>query len=76
MSYLDGTDRDSCPFCFRALNDYVNSESYAGKWVSIDVPLDILIGESVSAKDYLYRACKRFNETTDGEVRFNLDSLR
>ena len=76
MSYLEDTPDDSCPFCFRALNEYINSESYAGKWVSVDVPVDILIGESVSAKDYLYRACKRFNETTEGKVRFNLDLLR
>ena len=76
MSYLEDTDRDSCPFCHRALNDYVESESYAGKWVSIDVPVDILVAGGVQAKEFLYRACKHWNETTEFDVRFNLESLR
>jgi len=76
MGYLDGLDKDSCPFCHRALNDYVSSEAYAGKWVSIDVPVDILIGESVDAKEFLYRACKYWNENAEGGVKFNIDVLR
>ena len=75
MGYLEGLDRDSCPFCHQAFDDYVESESYAGKWVSIDVPTDIMIGEAVAAKDYLYRCCKAWNEKKH-TVRFNLDSLR
>jgi len=76
LSYLEDTDGDSCPFCHRALSDYVDSESYAGKWVSIDVPVDILIHGGVRAKEFLYRACREWNETTKGEVKFNLDTLR
>ena len=76
MGYLDGLDNGDCPFCMKALDEYVSSESYAGRWVSIDVPTDLLIGEAVGAKEFLYRACKKFNMTTKGKVKFNLDSLR
>ena len=76
MGYLDGLEGDACPFCMRALDDYVGSESYAGKWVSIDVPTDIMIGEGVGAKEFLYKCLKHWNDTTLGGVRFNLDSLR
>ncbi len=76
MGYLEGLARDECPFCLKSFNDFVNSESYAGKWVSVDVPVDIVIGEAVSAKDFLYRCCKKWNNETKGTVRFNLDTLR
>jgi hypothetical protein len=71
MSYLEG----GCPFCYRAFSEYVESESFAGKWVTIDVPEDIIIGEASGAKEWLYKCLKHYNEK-NGVVRFNLDSLR
>lgn len=57
------------------VNQYVNKESYAGKWITVDVPVDILIYESVDAKDFLYQCCKIWNDKKR-RVQFNLDSLR
>ncbi len=76
MGYLDGLARDTCPFCLRALDDFIESESYAGKFVTIDVPTDIMVLESTRAKNWLYRRCKEYNLMTKGRVRFNLESLR
>ena len=75
MSYLEDTDSDSCPFCHRALNEYIQSEAYAGKFVSIDVPLDIPIAEACVLLDELYAICKFLNERRNGGVQFDLDSI-
>jgi len=82
-----GIFADICPLCGCGpapkredledlLNKYVNKESYAGKWVSIDIPADMLVYEAVGAKEWLYRKCKEYNNMTKGKVKFNLDSLR
>ena len=76
MGYLDGLDADCCPFCMRSLDEFVSSKSYVGKYITIDVPTDMVVAHAVSAKEFLYACCKKWNEETKGKVRFNLESLR
>ena len=75
MSYLEDTAEDSCPFCHRALNDYIQSEAYAGKFVSIDVPLDIPISEAVILLDEFYAICRFLNERRERGVKIDLDVI-
>jgi len=76
MGYLDNLPKDSCPFCLRALSDYVSSESYVGRYITVDVPADILVGEATVLKEKLYKTLKRLNQTAKGRVRFNIESLK
>jgi hypothetical protein len=82
-----GLPENQCPLCgigagvkdddiLELLNRFVSANAYAGKWVSVDVPTDILVAEAVVAKGWLYKVCKEYNRTTKGKVRFNLDSLK
>jgi len=82
-----GIFADVCPLCGVGpntgrrdiedlLNKYVDEESYAGKWISIDIPADLYVHEAVQMKEWLYRKCKGYNKNTKGKVKFNLDSLR
>jgi len=82
-----GTFAKTCPLCGcgpepsrrdvdELINQYVNAESYAEKWVSIDVPVDMLIGDAVDAKNFLYKCCKYWNENKKSAAKFNLNNLK
>ena len=65
-----------CPYCKRSFDAFVTNESYAGKYITVDIPTDLVVGEAVIAKNFLYKACEMFNESAKGRVRFNLESLK
>lgn len=60
---------DSCPFCHLNLEEYVQSIP-SDKYVTVDVPSDVLVAEYIIGRDKLVELINEVNKT--GKVKFKV----
>jgi hypothetical protein len=63
-----------CPHCHLALSEYLGGLS-PRKYVSVDIPMDVLEAEWVYSLGELKTICKYLNLNRERLVKFNLDSI-
>ena len=71
MGYLE----EGCPFCHRAFNDYLK-EIPEYKYISVDVPLDLVEIEWVHMIGLLYDWCRAYNRHTNGRLKFKVPPIK
>ena len=67
-------DSAECPECHRRLEEYLNSVP-ENKYVSVDVPMDILEAEKVIGLRELRAIVRYLNEHREGRVKFLVPGL-
>jgi len=72
MGYLEGLDRDSCPFCHRHLNDRCLEIIEGLQTISIDVPLDLITGELYIAVEELRMVVRHLNKKSKRRVKLEI----
>ena len=68
MSYLE----EGCPFCHRAFNDYCLEKLEGMQTITIDVPMDVFVGEYYMAVLELKAVVKHLNAGSKRRVKLRV----